>query len=91
MYRSFTETAGTIFTAKQMPNKLQTLKKRYNAWKELQNSSGLGRNKTTGAVEADAEWWETHNGSQDGSEPEVTSVRISITFALFHNSAWGPS
>ncbi|RLM85294.1 hypothetical protein C2845_PM04G17180 [Panicum miliaceum] len=67
---SITETAGTIFTAKQMSNKLQTLKKRYNAWKELQNSSGLGRNKTKGAVEADAEWWETHNGSQDGSEPE---------------------
>ncbi|RLM79064.1 hypothetical protein C2845_PM12G14320 [Panicum miliaceum] len=43
---------------------------RYNAWKELQNSSGLGRNKTTGAVEADVEWWETHNGSQDDSELE---------------------
>ncbi|RLM86402.1 hypothetical protein C2845_PM04G07630 [Panicum miliaceum] len=58
VYRSFTETIGTIFTAK------------YNARKELQNNSGHGRNKTTGAVEADAEWWETHNDSQDGSEPE---------------------
>ncbi|RLM84618.1 hypothetical protein C2845_PM04G14800 [Panicum miliaceum] len=34
------------------------------------DSCGLERNKTTGAVEADAEWWETHNGSQDGNEPE---------------------
>ncbi|RLN17465.1 hypothetical protein C2845_PM02G02670 [Panicum miliaceum] len=75
MYRSFIETAGTIFTAKQMSNKLQTFKKRYNAWKELQNSSGLRRNKTMGAIEADAEWWETHNSSQDSSESEAVEPR----------------
>ncbi|RLN42770.1 hypothetical protein C2845_PM01G19170 [Panicum miliaceum] len=66
-----------MFTNRQMSNKLQGLKLRYNNWMNLQNSSGLGRNKTTGCVEAEDEWFQPTDGSQDGiqdcSEPDDTT------------------
>ena len=45
--RSFKELAGARYTNMQMSNKLQALKKRYRAWKDLHNTSGPGRNKST--------------------------------------------
>jgi len=62
---SFKQVVGARFSNKQMSNKLQSLKKRYQAWNDLQNSSGLGRNKATGGAEADARWWDEQQTRQD--------------------------
>jgi hypothetical protein len=72
---SFKQVVGARFSNKQMSNKLQSLKKRYQAWNDLQNSSGLGRNKATGGAEADARWWDEQQTRQDAREVEVSPVR----------------
>ena len=69
--RSFKEHGGGRFTPGQMSNKLRTLKKRFMAWKALQMRSGLGRNKTTGAIEAEEELLEAEDGTEDAIETEV--------------------
>ena len=69
--RSFKEHGGGRFTPGQMSNKLRTLKKRFMAWKALQMRSGLGRNKTTGGVEAEEELLEAEDGTEDAIETEV--------------------
>jgi len=70
---SFKQVVGARFSNKQMSNKLQSLKKRYQAWNDLQNSSGLGRNKATGGAEADARWWDEQQTRQDAREVEDTA------------------
>ncbi|RLN07243.1 hypothetical protein C2845_PM11G16360 [Panicum miliaceum] len=71
------EKYGPMFTNRQMRNKLRGLKLRYNNCLNLQNSSGLGRNKTTSGVEAEDEWFQPTDGSQDDiqdcSEPDDTT------------------
>jgi len=88
MQHSFKELAGARYTNKQMSNKLQALKKRYRAWKDLHNTSGPGCNKSTCGVDSDADWWDEQQTQQDAIETEVSLVRYS--FALFLNSALGP-
>ncbi|RLN07395.1 hypothetical protein C2845_PM11G06450 [Panicum miliaceum] len=68
----FREKYGPMFTNRQMSNKLQGLKLRYNNWMNLQNSSGLGRNKTTGGVEVEDEWFQPTDSNQGCSEPDVS-------------------
>jgi len=74
--RSFKEHGGGRFTPGQMSNKLRTLKKRFMAWKALQMRSGLGRNKTTGAIEAEEELLEAEDGTEDAIETEDTPEEL---------------
>jgi len=51
------------------------LKKRFMAWKALQMRSGLGRNKTTGAIEAEEELLEAEYGTENAPDTEVIPHR----------------
>lgn len=57
IYPKFEQQTGLHYGHKQVQNKLGTLKRAYQTWKELQNSSGLGRDRNTGGVAADDTYW----------------------------------
>lgn len=61
------------YDRKQVNNKLGTLKATYYAWKEGQNASGLGRDKTTGGIEADLDWFGTQDETQPAREDHDTT------------------
>lgn len=68
--RKFKELGSQKFTRRQMSNKLQTLKKSFKRWKDLQRHTGLGRNKSTGGVEAEDEVLEDEYGTENAPDTE---------------------
>ena len=73
--RKFKELGGRPFTRRQMSNKPQTLKKSFTRWKALQKHTGLGRNKTTGGIEAEEELLEAEYGTENAPDTEVIPHR----------------
>ena len=55
----FNQRMNKNYVKKQFKNRWDTLRKEYNYWKQLLlNASGLGRDPETGAIVADADWWQ---------------------------------
>jgi len=50
-------------------------KKSFTRWKALQKHTGLGRNKTTGGVEAEEELLEAEYGTENAPDTEVIPHR----------------
>ena len=75
MHKKFRELGGGRFTDRQMSNKLQTLKKRFKRWMDLQKYTGLGRDKTTGGVAADQELLEAIDDTENALDNQVLPFR----------------
>ncbi|KAF8731824.1 hypothetical protein HU200_015764 [Digitaria exilis] len=68
IYPKFEQQTGLHYGHKQVQNKLGTLKRAYQTWKELQNSSGLGRDRNTGGVAADDTYWVPTQGDTSSEQ-----------------------
>lgn len=62
IYEALDEEFGNRFDKKQVQNKLSSLRQKYNNWLQLQNQSGLGRDRSTGGISADDSYWEHTDG-----------------------------
>ena len=65
VYRNFKQQTGKKLDTKQLQNKLGGLKRSYIQWRDLQNQTGLGRDKHTGGVTADDSYWANEEGVND--------------------------
>jgi hypothetical protein len=68
-------------------NKLGALKNKYLKWKDELWATGLGRDTTTGGINADPEYWETQDATQpdsdDNTECAVSSLNIAMCYHIF--------
>uniref|UniRef100_K3YYX3 Myb/SANT-like domain-containing protein n=1 Tax=Setaria italica TaxID=4555 RepID=K3YYX3_SETIT len=62
VYRSSNQQTGMNLGSKQLHNKLNALRRAFLSWKDLQSQSGLGRDKQTSGVAADASFWDDDEG-----------------------------
>lgn len=69
LYVNFKEKTSLNYDSKQLQNKLTTFRS-FTQWRDLQNQSGLGRDKNTGGVTTDPTFWTPEQG--------VHSITISI-------------
>ncbi|KAJ1287256.1 hypothetical protein BS78_03G417000 [Paspalum vaginatum] len=65
VYSNFKQQTGQTFDSKQMQNKLAGMRRGYIQWRDLQNQTGLGRDKHTDGVAADDSFWETEQETND--------------------------
>ncbi|KAJ1297332.1 hypothetical protein BS78_01G367300 [Paspalum vaginatum] len=65
VYRNFKQQTGQTFDSKQMQNKLVGMRRGYIQWCDLQNQTGLDRDKHTGGVADDDSFWETEQETND--------------------------
>ncbi len=54
----------TKYNTDVLKNRFHTFKAEYNRWKTLKEHTGLGRDKDTGAITADDEFWEREIASR---------------------------
>nr|CAB3480352.1 unnamed protein product [Digitaria exilis] len=85
IYPKFEQQTGLHYGHKQVQNKLGTLKRAYKTWKELQNSSGLGRDRNTGGVAADDTYWiptqgDTSSEQQTHGKPPPFLEELELLF-----------
>nr|CAB3467575.1 unnamed protein product [Digitaria exilis] len=80
IYPKFEQQTGLHYGHKQVQNKLGTLKRAYQTWKELQNSSGLGCDRNTGGVAADDTYWDTSSEQQTHGKPPPFLEELELLF-----------
>jgi hypothetical protein len=61
VYAKFRQLTGLHWDNKQLHNKLSQMRLSYSKWRDLQNRTGLGRNKETGGVAADDSYWQDYD------------------------------
>uniref|UniRef100_K3YD37 Myb/SANT-like domain-containing protein n=1 Tax=Setaria italica TaxID=4555 RepID=K3YD37_SETIT len=75
VYRNFKQQTGLSYDSKHMQNKLNTMRRSYMHWRDLQVHTGIGRDKNTGGVAADDTFWATNEEETSASADQASNAK----------------